>query len=318
MIDLTLFKSPYDVETTNKIEFNSFSAFERWLYRLARLPTMKPEKGKPIEPHHAPLISPAIYQTPKSDAKEDKITRLNKTVVKWARWAALDVDDFKGKLEDIDSQGFYSVIYSTASSTEEHLKFRMVFPLTDDVYADDIPDFWYSLNRRMESVGDEQVKDLSRMYYIPGVYPKAFNFIKTIPGEIIDPGLLMRDFPRPVEYKGNDVFSKLPVEMQRELLASRLEGCNRDYKWTSWRDCPFINKELLTEYQAISGTGWYHKLYAIMASIAAKALHMQYMITAEEIAELAAQIHLDTRGWPSKRNLLDEANRALDFAVQHI
>ena len=318
MIHATLFKSPYDNRTCNKVAFDNFEGFERWLYKLSEIPMMKPEKGEFIDVHHAPLISPAMYDEPKSDAEEDKVTRCNEAVVKWGRWAALDVDDFEGTIDDIDTQGLHAVIYSTASSKEDHLKFRMVFPITEEVYKDDLEDFWYALNRRNGCIGDEQVKDMSRMYYIPGHYPGAYNFIKTIPGDPIDAQTLIRDFPQPLKERGDDIFSNLPSEMQREMLARRFDGLTKDYTWTSYRDCPFVNRQQLREYRSIVGTGWYHKLYGVMVSIACKAFKMQYMITADQIADLAAEIHLDTRGWPSKRNLKAEAERAIDFAVKQI
>lgn len=259
-----------------------------------------------IDIHHAPLISPAVYF--------DGVKRSNAGVSHWGGWAALDVDDFKGTIDDIDSYGYHSVIYSTASSKPDKLKFRMVFPLSAWIDKGDIPAFWYALNRRMGGVGDEQVKDLSRMYYIPGNYTGAYNFIKTIPGDVINPFSLMRDFPIPV--KPQDLFSNLPPDMQKEFLLNKLAGKNKTYQWTSFKNCPFINRDQIVEYKSIIGTGWYHKLYTIMVSIACKALKMDYMITAQEIADLAEEIHFDTRGWPTKRNLLYEAERALEFAIK--
>lgn len=318
MIHATLFKSTYDNKTHNNVEFQGFSDFERWLYKLSEIPLVRPEKGDLIQYHHAPLISPAVYEKPKSDAEEDEIYRCNNNVVKWGRWAALDVDDFGGQIQDIDSHGLYCVVYSTASSKPDKLKFRMVFPVTEEVYKDDLPDFWYALNRRNGCIGDEQVKDMSRMYYVPGVYPGSYNFIMTIPGEPIDAAKLIRDFPRPDTEDTSSIFANLPSHMQREMLNKRLDGLTKDYSWTNFRNCPFVNKQLIREYQGIIGTGWYHKLYSVMVSIACNALKMKYMITADEIANLAAEIHLDTRGWPSKRNLKAEAERALDYAVRQI
>ena len=313
MIHATLFKSTYDVNTSNFVEFEDFFQFETWLYKLHKISLAKPKKGEFINSKHAPLISPAVYDI---NLKND-ITRKNDNVIKWGGWAALDVDDFEGSIEDIDTHGLYTVIYSTASSTKDNPKFRMVFPLTSDVYKDDLADFWYALNRRNGSLGDEQVKDMSRMYYIPADYVGAYNFIKTIPGDFIDPAILIRDFPKPSEEK-EDIFSNLPSGMQREILNNRLSGLTKDYKWSSFLDCPFVNRQQIREYQSISGTGWYHKLYSVMVSIACTAFKMKYMISEDEIAELAAEIHFNTRGWKSQRNLKKEAQRAIDFAVRQI
>ena len=37
--------------------------------------------------------------------------------------------------------------------------------------------FWYALNKELGDIGDPQTKDLSRMYYVPGKYEGAYNFI---------------------------------------------------------------------------------------------------------------------------------------------
>ena len=114
----------------------------------------------------------------------------------WGGWCAVDVDDheFKGDLKDelIDRYGkYYFVCYSTASSKHDLPKFRMVFPTRKRVEANDIKHFWFALNTELESIGDKQTKDLSRMYYIPGSYSGAFNFIFSNVGDYIDPDDLM-------------------------------------------------------------------------------------------------------------------------------
>ncbi len=309
MISLTLFKSSYDVKTNNKITFSKLEDFETWLHKLSRLPLMKPKKDEFIEAHHAPLISPAIYN--------EGADRCNAEVLYWGGWAALDVDDFQGSIDDIDTGGIYTIVYSTASSKEDAPKFRMVFPLTDIVIHDDIAPFWYALNRRMGDLGDKQVKDLSRMYYIPATYPSAFNFIKIIKGDFINPLQLIRDYPLPKKESKGNLLDLLPIEMKQEYLRSKVEGCNSKIEWTSWKDCPFVNEELVIEYKSIVGTGWYHKLYTIMVSIACNALKNRYMITADQIAELGRDIHLETRGWPTKRKLVKEAERAIEFALEN-
>ena len=69
------------------------------------------------------------------------------------------------------------VCYSTASSTVKKPKFRLVFPLTKEVHAKDLSHFWFAMNKEFKDIGDEQTKDLARMYYVPAQYPNAYNFI---------------------------------------------------------------------------------------------------------------------------------------------
>ena len=60
--------------------------------------------------------------------------------------------------------------------------------MTVDVPKEKIKHFWYALNKELGDVGDPQTKDLSRMYYIPGKYEGAYNFIfNCFSGEDMDP-----------------------------------------------------------------------------------------------------------------------------------
>ena len=124
--------------------------------------------------HDAQLISPATYLP--------DTTRSNKAVDSWGSWAAVDVDDheFQGNLKNelYNRFGaFHYTCYSTASSTTDHPKFRLVFPLSSTIESIKIKHFWFSLNKELGEIGDGQTKDLSRMYYIPAAYANANNFI---------------------------------------------------------------------------------------------------------------------------------------------
>ena len=164
MVSLTIFDSIYDNKTDKRMDYNSFDEFETILYKLSestKYPTKK----------DAPLLSPAIYQT--------GTTRANDNVVGWAGFGILDIDDYDGDMKDIESKydKYRYVCYSTASSTVESPKFRLVFPLTDVVNKEDIKHFWYALNKEIGDIADAQTKDLSRMYYVPAKYKNSFNFI---------------------------------------------------------------------------------------------------------------------------------------------
>ena len=179
MIKGTLFKSLYDVATDEAIDFGCFRDFENVLYKLADVP----RKDKTS----AYLMSPASYI--------GGTTRKNDNVTSWGSWCAVDVDDYTGDINDYTVSDNYYVCYSTASSTKETPKFRLVFPLTRPVEREEIKHFWFALNTELGEVGDIQTKDLSRMYYIPGKYANAFNFIYTKEGDYIDPQALMDKHP---------------------------------------------------------------------------------------------------------------------------
>tara|TARA_A100001011_G_C14309023_1_gene844592 strand:- start:785 stop:1696 length:912 start_codon:yes stop_codon:yes gene_type:complete len=301
MIKGTLFKSLYDVATDEAIDFNYFVDFEKVLYKLADIP----RKDKTS----AYLMSPASYIS--------GTTRKNDNVTSWGGWCAVDVDDYEGDIDNYSVGKYHYVCYSTASSTKENPKFRLVFPLTRQIQREEIKHFWFALNTELGEVGDIQTKDLSRMYYIPGKYANAFNFIFTREGDYIDPKILM-DKHEYIEKGGDTFFDKLPKSMQEALINHTKNSLtNTDVTWTSYRDCPFFPKNLETEYKSITGTGWYYKMYQIMVALAGNAIKSKYPITAKEIAWLCRELDMDTGNWYEKRPLDKEAERALEYVMKN-
>ena len=307
MYAVTIFKSQYDNQTHRRLDFDTWEHFEKFLYKLSE----RPLEGK----KDAELISPAVYQ--------DGTTRANKNVLAWAGWAAVDVDDheFKGNLKDELSSryGKYTYIcYSTASSKHGLPKFRLVFPLREEVGADNIKHFWFALNSELGSIGDKQTKDLSRMYFVPATYNDAFNFIFTNLGDPIDPIDLMSKWEYNDKKDSKNFLDRLPEEWQKQILEYRKDKLdNNSYVWSGYTDCPFWPKSLAAEYITISGTGWYRQMYRIMIAIAGKAIERGYPITATEIVTLCRQFDSETGNWYENRPMETEANNALEYAYKN-
>ena len=322
MIGLTVFKSIFDNKTDVRVDFDSFDKFERSLYHLATLPGYKARKGErvPRGVTPSPLISPAVYKA--------GTTRANANVIKWAGWAAIDVDThvFEGDLEN-ELRNRYGdwryICYSTASSTVAQPKFRLVFPLTEAVRADKIRHFWFALNTEFGSMGDRQTKDLSRMYYVPAKYPNANNFIFSNSGNSINPSALMAK-PEYTEVNGNNFMDRLPESMQKEVVEYRknkLRDNGKTFSWTSYSDCPFVNKRLISDYKTIShmdGSGRYSMIYKIMSSIACNAVRQGYPITEYEISQLILQLDRETTNRYQNRPLTTEAARAIEYAYKTV
>jgi len=304
---LTIFKSIYDNKTHRRLNFSSYKTFEKMFFELAQ-ESRKDKKS-------APLMSPAIYT--------EKSTRANDNVLGWAGWCAVDIDegDWHGETLTKDIIEKYSkwnhICYSTASSTFEKPKFRLVFPLSKAVHKDSIKHFWYALNKELGDVGDPQTKDLSRMYYVPGKYEGAYNFIYNnfngidmVPLEIIS----KHDY---VERSGS-LMDNLPPKIREQLLAHRKNTMtNTNITWSNYRDCPFVNKKLVKEYNEITDTGWYAKMYAIMTSIAGNAIRRKYPITAQEITTLCKEIDYENGHWYKSRPFDKEAERAIEFVYSN-
>lgn len=319
-VSLTVFKNLYDRETANSISLKSFDEFEAMLYHLSTIKGYKPKKGE-YPKFSSPLISPAVYNGG---------TRSNVNVAEWGGWAALDVDNYavvdtlQKDMTKAHSTKF--VCYSTASSTPEKPKFRLVFPLSRSVSNTEIQHFWYALNIENGLVGDKQTKDLSRMFYVPAVYPGAFNFIfsneLTNPIDV-DDLLKKHSFITPVV--SNSFIDRLPPDLQRAVVASRamkLKSENKkDYTWSGYDDCPFVNKNLVDEYKSIAyrdGSGRYSMIYKFLTSTACSAVKHNYPITEYELATLAQQLDRDTSNRYQKRPLSLEAGRAIEFAYRNV
>ena len=304
---LTLFKSIFDNKTEKRMNFTSYHQFERLLFDLAQ---QKREDKK-----SAPLISPATYK--------ENTTRANDNVLGWAGWTAVDVDEhvFDGNLEQelLDRYGKWNhVVYSTASSTQEHPKFRIVFPLSIHVPKEKIKHFWFALNKELGDIGDPQTKDLSRMYYVPGKYKDAYNFIyNNFNGVDMNPYEIMSKHDY-VERSGS-LIDNLPKEIRKQVLAHRKsEMTNTNVSWSNYRDCPFVNKKLVKEYNEITDTGWYTKMYSIMVSIAGNAIRKKYPITAQEITTLCKEIDYENGNWYKSRPFDKEADRAIEFVYGNV
>lgn len=310
MINITIFENRYDNKTHRRLDLKSFDELENLLYGLSR----KPLEGK----LDAYLISPASY------VKDS--TRKNDNVLHWGGWCAVDVDDLHidGDIEEYIQDKFPTwryVCYSTASSTYEHPKFRIAFALSRNILADEIVPFWFALQQAIGEIGDEQTKDKSRMYYIPAEYKNANNFIFSSKGkQLINPDLLINKYPY-IEKKGagTTFLERLPEEWRNQIIEYRKnKSDNTDFKWSSYKDCPFWPRKLANEYTAISGTGWYRKMYQIMVATAGNAVTRQYPITSKEIAELCKQFDMDTGRWYESRPMESEADRAIEYVYRNM
>jgi hypothetical protein len=306
MYSLTIFKNRYDNKTHKRMNFESWDEFVSLLYKLSEKPETKVT---------APLISPAIY--------EDGTTRSNKNVRMWGKWAAVDVDDIDipaDKLMEILTERFGHwdfVCYSTASSSMDRPKFRLVFNLMEVVHRDNIAKFWYALNTELDSIGDRQTKDLSRMYYVPANYDGAHNFIFHNAGNPVDIDYLVVKHPYK-EREGKSFLERLPEEMQRAVIEHRKQSLNNtSITWSGYTDCPFFPKKLAMEYQTITSTGWYHKMFQIMVAVAGNAVKREYPITAKEIAKLCSEFDKDNGNWYNSRPLELEADSALEYIYRN-
>lgn len=310
-MEFTIFQSVFDNKTHRRGKCLTWEKFVSLLRGISYQEGYKPKKGERKE--GSPLISPALFK--------EGTTRANANVTFWAGWAALDVDDWTDeglKLLYEKLKNYTHVRYSTSSSTEEKPKFRLVLCLDRYVKAEEIRHLWYALNKEFAELGDPQTKDLARMFYVPAKYPGAYNFFEELnlgeKGKLNVSELLAK---YPFEDNSNrTIMSRLPESIQKKILEYRNANLtNTNIRWSSYRDCPFVNQELVREY-ATTQSDWYRKMYQIMVSISSKAIKRGYPITPQEVASLCKQIDLATGNWYKNRPFEVEAARAIEFSLR--
>lgn len=160
------------------------------------------------------------------------------------------------------------------------------------------------------------------MYYVPATYNDAFNFIFTnTSGSYINPIDLMSKWEYNDKQDSKNFIDRLPEEWQKQILEYRKDKMsNKDIVYSSYEDCPFVNKSLVRDFKSIAGidnSGRYAMIYKIMVSIACNAVEKQYPITANEIETLCRQIDRDTGNRYEHRPLHVEANNALEYAYKN-
>ena len=106
--------------------------------------------------------------------------------------------------------------------------------------------------------------------------------------------------------------------MQKEITQYRKDKLDASFEWSSYHDCPFWPKRIAAEYQTISNTGWYAKMYAIMVAVGGNAVRRKYPITSAEVSTLCRQFDEDNGNWYKNRPLDKEADRALEYVYKNI
>jgi len=310
MIELTVFASQYDNRTNRRVKFDDWGSFVSTLKASSRCRFASKKAAE--------LISPAIYKP--------NTTRAINNVEKWAGWLALDIDsmDITSSTMHIAFEQFNSyqyVCYSTASSSHEQPKFRLVLPLSRDANGPtEIQRLWYATNRELGDVADPQTKDVTRMFYVPGNYASAEYqfFIDNRHGQVLDVDELLAKWPYQPPKDHTSVYSALPEYLQQAVREYRQNrASNIDATWTDYTDCPFVPQSLIEQYKNISDGGWYRMLYRIMVATAINAIEADYPITEEQIEQIARDIDRDNGLWYKKRPFKREAANALAYAYQH-
>lgn len=127
-------------------------------------------------------------------------TRANENVESHSA-VVLDIDDGTPLEEIVDQVREYEFLaVSTHSHTQEHAKYRMIFPLSRDVPTERWPQTWQIVNRLIGDHADPATKDSARIYFFPSAPAEhqSDTFFHHNPGKWLDPDELLtpRAIPR--------------------------------------------------------------------------------------------------------------------------
>lgn len=325
-ISFTLFNNMFDNKTHQVFTLKCFKDFERILKNLANQPGYKPKKGEYVV-RSSKLITPAIFH--------EGTTRGNVNVKEFGGFIMLDIDEHSlGTSDDLRYSlssmypDLHFLVYSTSSSTFDHPKFRMIIPLTRIVPAKDLHHLVFVTGKVFGELIDPQTKDIARMYFVPGQYKDAHNFLFVQDGyKYFDVDALFEEYPFTEEAQASSKSSFVDIlnpTFKNRVIARRqvdhaIKSINKIVTWSTYLDCPFVNQDLINQYKAIAfqdGSGRYKMIYKIMTSIAALAIKNNYPITPDEIILLIRQLDQDTANLYKRRKLNIEANRAIAWAYQ--
>jgi hypothetical protein len=255
---------------------------------------------KQVDKSHAPLISPALYDN-------GIVHRKNEYVTGWS-FLALDFD-VTGSVSPSSIlpiiQGYKYALYTTASATITCPKFRLFIPFTRTVLPKEMKDVWHAGFEMFDHATDQQCKDLSRGYYVPGIYPGAFSGLHvSTTGLELDPDLLIEAFPPPP-----------PASIQQVVYA---RPNNTSSLCSVSLNSPIVSPYWVDEYLDLpSGQGLHFKgLYIFMVKVAGAAVRSGITIDALQLSQLASSLDLkkDGRWHKQHRSFIKEAKNAIDYA----
>ena len=289
--------------------------------------------------HRTPSISPAIYP--------EGVTRHKDHVTGWGGWMGLDVDNdgvLYTSMQDaaaiMDGVGTDYLIYGTTKAKPDHHRFRVLFPVSRDLDANEIRTAWDAVIIHFAALGpDPLCKDSSRIYAAPMIWLPAkdgnetpFNdFEYRLEGDVLDIDAVMAQHP-PQLIVSASITSPVspqtdsPMGQTRAALQAMGQTSNAGRKTSkplpsglSIFSSPVVTAGMINNY-ANAAKGAHHLgLYTFMCAVAGRAKAKGFIITEDDLIDYARQvdavspIKTASSRWGSA--IRAEARRALQFTA---
>lgn len=230
----------------------------------------------------------------------------------------LDIDDgitIAEAFNILRKMGLGAYIYTTPSSRNFD-RFRIFIKFNRSVTSfEDYRDIWLVMNSVLDGSVDTATQHAACVFYTPAKYRGADNFTITLDGNDIDvnsfiaAGRMLRAASRP---KSNVItISKQHCVAQKPQRVTGLKFYNPTF--LNLQDCKFVKQKYLDEYFGLVSGTHHLGLYVFMTRVAGVAKARGYQISDHQLAQLARQLDLAYRGRHKKRDVENEATRAIAF-----
>ena len=230
----------------------------------------------------------------------------------------LDIDDgimITDAIQKLQKLGLAAYIYTTPSSRNLD-RFRIFVKFNRPVTsAEEYRDIWRVMNGILEDSVDAATQHAACMFYTPARYQGADNYTAILDGEDIDVQLyarIGRGLRATTKPKSNIL--QIPKQQsvpQRPLNTTGLKFYNPTF--LNLQDCKFVKQKYLDEYFSLVCGTHHLGLYIFMTRVAGVAKVRGYRISDHQLAQLARQLDLAHRGRHKKRDVENEAMRAIAF-----
>lgn len=208
----------------------------------------------------------------------------------------LDIDDGQTIDETVDivkTLDTTAIVYSTASHSVDHHKFRVCIPLSEPVDYDKHALAWRAINEVFAGGAADSTKvGCESLFYVPGQYPNAPNFFAFLPGKIetaadwID---VVGDIPAIA------VSSKVVPLAPRQIARASRSGRSASSDDLDFFETKLITEPALNKYWA-SANGWHHARFGLMLHIVGRAKRMGITVGQSDVITLFNQVDIADGG----------------------
>jgi hypothetical protein len=258
----------------------------------------------------APLICMTEFQG-------DRRSKANATQ---SGMVVLDIDDhltIEEVTEVLHQEGIAALLCSTASHRDEHHKFRIFIPLLDIADYDDHVLAWHVLNHAVaDGKADPSKIGCESMFFVPGIYPNAPQVFELFDGYAWTASSWInqvgsKDDVMILAGKSISSLQRSRASVSRTRQTSSVPTDDADLDLNRTR---LVSDKMLDAYRSPAGS-YHHARFALLMSMAGRAIRLNLAPTASDLQFLFNQIDLEDGGYYQSAKyqaaLLTEASKAL-------